>query len=270
MQYLKKGTYFGEHRRRLEFENLIITDTEYTHDRVDWHYHQNVYFTYLLKGRLLEANKKESYNCSPGSLLFHNWQEPHYNIKYPGYARGFHIEIESEWFAKYDVDSDRFQGSIDLSDPIIRNLINSIYRESKLGDDAARITINGILLQIFGRMMKLDPAAQNYLPDCVKTTAEIIQENFGKSLSLAWLAAKSGIHPVYLSYVFQKHLKITIGQFIRRTRVDAAKELLNNPDSTLTEISSKCGFSDQSHFNRVFKSITGLTPGDYRRKLIKY
>ncbi|CAM4408367.1 hypothetical protein [Flavobacterium terrigena] len=73
MNQLKKGEFYGTHYQKSTFENIIITDTEYTHSKVDWHYHENPYFTYLLEGKLFESNKKESYYLEPGNLLFHNW-----------------------------------------------------------------------------------------------------------------------------------------------------------------------------------------------------
>jgi AraC-like DNA-binding protein len=48
-------------------------------------------------------------------------------------------------------------------------------------------------------------------------------------------------------------------------RVDVAKDLMLTTDSSLVEISLKCGFSDQSHFTRVFAKATGETPGRWRQ-----
>lgn len=86
MQYLNKGKYYGVPQKVLNYKDLIITDNEYIHSKVDWHYHENVYFTYMLAGRLIETSKTETFSCTPGTLLYHNRQEPHYNIKPPGYS----------------------------------------------------------------------------------------------------------------------------------------------------------------------------------------
>ncbi len=192
-------------------------------------------------------------------------RSPHYNVKRPGYARGFHIELEKDWFTKYGIDPGAFQGSFSLKDPYIKNLIKSIYRELQPGDDSARVTINGLLLQIFGRMIKLNHENYDHRPQWLRRIVEILRDNYSENFSLAKLSSSAGVHPVYLSYAFQKHFKMTIGQYARLAKVEAAKKLLDNPRFTLTEISYMCGFSDQSHFIRIFKSITGLTPGKFRR-----
>ena len=93
MNSLRNGEYFGETNQIINFEGLTITDTEYTHPYVDWHYHENAYFTFLLQGNMTEGNKRETYGCSAGTLLYHHWEDPHYNIKPDVFTRGFHIEI---------------------------------------------------------------------------------------------------------------------------------------------------------------------------------
>ena len=62
MNLLRTGHFFGETNRRICLDGITLTDTEYTHERVDWHYHENAYFTFILQGKLIEGNKKESYN----------------------------------------------------------------------------------------------------------------------------------------------------------------------------------------------------------------
>ena len=119
MNHLKKGNFYGSHKRILRLENLIITKTEYTHSQVDWHYHENAYFTYLIHGGLFEANKKESYELTPGTLIFHNWQDAHFNTKPPMYTQGFHLEIDASWFNRYSLTTDDFEGSLKIENPFI-------------------------------------------------------------------------------------------------------------------------------------------------------
>jgi AraC family transcriptional regulator len=97
MDNLKTGQFFGTTNETIHLTGITLTDTEYTHDKVDWHYHENSYFTFILNGKLVEGNKKETHTCESGGLIFHNWQEPHYNIKPKGYTRGFHIELKTQW-----------------------------------------------------------------------------------------------------------------------------------------------------------------------------
>ncbi len=62
MNTLRNGEYFGKTNDIVTIEELTITDTEYTHPYVDWHYHENAYFTFLLQGNMIEGNKKKPTN----------------------------------------------------------------------------------------------------------------------------------------------------------------------------------------------------------------
>ena len=58
MNTLQTGQFYGVTNETTTHGGLTLTDTEYTHEHVDWHYHQNAYFTFILDGRVIEANKK--------------------------------------------------------------------------------------------------------------------------------------------------------------------------------------------------------------------
>ena len=52
LKQLREGQYFGVINHQSSFNGINITDTEYTHEYVDWHCHENPYFTFLLQGKL--------------------------------------------------------------------------------------------------------------------------------------------------------------------------------------------------------------------------
>ena len=198
MNKLKTGEFYGIHYQKSAFENLIITDTEYTHSKVDWHYHENPYFTYLLQGKLFESNKKESYYLKPGNLLFHNWQDSHYNIKPPEFTRGFHIELNKNWFSNFDIQITNFEGSINLKNPIIKNLMNHIFVETKINNQYSNLIIENDLIEIFNTI-KESKERNLRKPDWAKKLKELLNEE-KIDYSLNSLSSKLGIHPVHDSY----------------------------------------------------------------------
>ena len=68
----------------------------------------------------------------------------------------------------------------------------------------------------------------------------------------------------HLSTRFKKEQGVDLTDFIQQVKVNEAKHLLRYSDRSLLTISNYLGFSSQSHFTRVFKAQTGLTPGEYR------
>ncbi|MFH6935987.1 chromate resistance protein ChrB domain-containing protein [Flavobacterium sp. FlaQc-30] len=109
------------------------------------------------------------------------------------------------------------------------------------------------------------------IPDWVRELKEIIQDHIDTNLSLRELSKNLGISPSYLSRIFSKYFdNMSFGEYVRKQRIEKAKKLMHSPKNLpLTEIAILSGFSDQSHFSRIFKRETGLSPSDYRKKTPK-
>jgi YesN/AraC family two-component response regulator len=268
MQQLTKGKYYGSHKKITENNGLIISDTVYTHPKVDWHYHENIYFTFLINGKLFEVNKKESYECLPGTLLFHNWQDAHYNIKPPGYARGFHIEIEKKWLDSFYENASEISGSFKIENPSIKTMIRKIFIEFRCSDKEAKISAEENLLNIFSELRNNFHSTDKAKPLWVNKVREILHNDFHENISLKYLAQTLGLHPVYLSRSFPVYFKSTIGEYMRKIKIEKSMKLLSQVNLSLSEISLLSGFADQSHFNRCFKEAYHITPNQYRTFII--
>lgn len=268
MKHLQTGEFHGQTNTTIDLDGIILTDTEYTLDKVDWHYHENVYFTFILQGNVIEGNKKEVYSCTTGSLLFHNWHEPHYNIKPAGFTRGFHAEVEHDWFNNFSFSIDELQGSINISNPDTRFLFYKIFKESKKGDDLSALSIQALLLQVFAQLLRNNAVEQNNKPLWVGKIKERLHEEYCKNHTLEDLAKTLGIHPVHLSRYFPKYFNCSLSEYIRKLRIEKSLALLSNRKFSLTEIALECGFADQSHFNRCFKEIMGINPFAYKKLLL--
>jgi len=267
MNKLAKGEYFGDHYQKVQFDNLLITDTEYTHAKVDWHYHENPYFTYLLQGKLFEENKKENYYLKSGSLLFHNWQDTHYNIKPPEFTRGFHVELTHNWLNKYQIDSLNFEGSLHLENPIIKEKMNKIFFETKIKDLNSQLTIEMLLIDIFSSIKPLQTSSELQIPKWVIILKEILHFKPEICTSLTSLSKILNIHPVHLSREFPKYFHTTIGNYIRTQKINSALLLITENKLSMTQICFDCGFYDQSHFITTFKKVYKQTPLQFSKKL---
>ena len=265
MKQLQTGEFYGETNQTIHLNGITLTDTEYTLDRVDWHYHENAYFTFILQGNVIEGNKKEVYNCSAGSLLFHNWQEPHYNIKPEGYTRGFQIELKNTWFDNLDFNIDKLQGSIKISNVDIKFFLYKIFKETKIEDDTTTLSIQSLILQTLTEMFHNRHTEFDKNPIWVNKIKEILHYEFSDKLTLEYLSKTLDIHPVHLSRDFSKYFNCNLGDYLRKLKIEKSYTLLSSKQLSLTEIAYQCGFSDQSHFNRSFKSISGISPNHFRK-----
>ena len=265
MKTLSNGEFFGQTSQTISLDGLIITDTEYTHSFVDWHYHENPYFTFLLQGNMTEGNKKETYDCSAGTLLYHHWEDAHYNIKPDIFTRGFHIEITENWFEKFQLSKNKAEGSFNIKNPASKLLIHQIFKETKINDTSFELSINQLLLKVFNQLsdQKEDFGKK---PVWVKKIDEILHENSTEKLSLEELSQTLDIHPMHLSRDFHKYFHCNLGEYLRKLKVEKSLKLLNEYES-LSEVALECGFSDQSHFIRCFKENIGITPLKYKNLL---
>jgi len=269
MNYSRKGEFYGETNKTIHLDGITLTDTEYTKPKVDWHYHENAYFTFILQGNVIEGNKKEIYNCSPGSLLFHNWQEPHYNIKPHGFTRGFHLEIEPLWFADLLLNIANLQGSINISHPNIKLLMYKIFRETKMNDTVTGLSVQGLLIEVLSQLNQIHQTKTIKKPNWVARIDEILHDQFADALTLDYLSAMAHVHPVHISRYFSRYFHCNLGEYIRKIRIEKALALMSQQKMPFTEIAYQCGFFDQSHFIRCFKEINGINPSVHRKIFLR-
>ncbi|NBA84170.1 helix-turn-helix domain-containing protein [Emticicia sp. CRIBPO] len=269
MENLKTGQFFGQTNEIIHLDGLTLTDTEYTHSKVDWHYHENAYFTFILEGSVIEGNRKETYHCDAGSLLFHNWQDAHYNIKPDGFTRGFHIELDQNWYRSFDFNADAVQGSVKLVHPQVKILMYNIFRETKLNDTSKQLAINTLLIDIFSRIVNTPSASHRNPPGWVNKLKETLHDSPTEEWSLHALALYLDIHPVHLSRDFTKYFNCNLGEYLRNIKIQRSLAMLSDKELSLTDIALECGFSDQSHFIRCFKASNHINPSHYRKLLLK-
>ena len=89
---------------------------------------------------------------------------------------------------------------------------------------------------------------------------ELLRARFSESLTLNTIAASAAVHPVHLVRTFRRFHQSTVGEHLRRLRIEFASQQLADTDAPLADIALASGFADQSHFTRTFKRLTGLTP----------
>lgn len=99
----------------------------------------------------------------------------------------------------------------------------------------------------------------------IENAMNYIDSHFSLSLTLDQLAKKAYMPRTYFCAVFKRLNGLTPWQYINIRRIDKALALLKRSDETVLKIAMRCGFNNTANFNRIFKKITGQTPGEYRK-----
>ncbi|HPT77937.1 MAG TPA: response regulator [Candidatus Atribacteria bacterium] len=119
------------------------------------------------------------------------------------------------------------------------------------------------LLPIF---QKLDQLRNNTDNDkrIVNQIMQCIQQEYMKDLTLEYLSGKVYLSPAYTSTLFKKETGLTITNYINSVRMEKAKELLKNTNMKIVDICPAVGYSSQTYFCILFRSMFGMTPTEYR------
>lgn len=131
--------------------------------------------------------------------------------------------------------------------------------------------IENLLVDVYKKFLKQRSSSKK-VPGWAKELKEIIQDQIDTNLSLSLkeVSQSLDVHPTYLSREFSKYFdNLSFGDYIRKLRIEKAIQLLNSSKHSLAEIAYLTGFSDQSHFNRIFKKFTGKNPSEVRKKFQK-
>jgi AraC-like DNA-binding protein len=126
--------------------------------------------------------------------------------------------------------------------------------------------VEQMLLEVYHKYIKQSKFKK--APEWAKDLKEMIQDQLdtNMTLSLQQVSDELEINPAYLSREFSKYFdNLSFGDYIRKLRIDKAKNLMDTTDYSLTEIAYLTGFSDQSHFTRIFKKQTGENPSGYKK-----
>jgi len=126
--------------------------------------------------------------------------------------------------------------------------------------------VDQLLLQVYHQYLKHEKGKKT--PAWANSLKEMIQDQLDThmSLSLQQASEELEINPAYLSREFSKYFdNLSFGDYMRKMRIQRAIDLMDTADYSLTEIAYLTGFSDQSHFNRIFKKQTGQNPSAYKK-----
>jgi AraC-like DNA-binding protein/ligand-binding sensor protein len=107
----------------------------------------------------------------------------------------------------------------------------------------------------------------NSEPPMITRAKQFILEHQEEELSLGQVAQAVHTSVFYFCKLFKKATGMNFTEFVSRTRIERAKNLLLNPNLRVSEIAFEVGFQSLTHFNRIFKKLVGQSPTEYREKL---
>ena len=100
--------------------------------------------------------------------------------------------------------------------------------------------------------------------DVIYKSLDFIRKHYMEKLPLKDVADHTGLSASYFSKVFKNEIGMSFNAYLNAFRIEVSKEMLLDDIISLVDIAFEVGFEDQSYFTKVFKKITGVSPGRYR------
>jgi AraC family transcriptional regulator len=147
----------------------------------------------------------------------------------------------------------------------LSTLLIRLYKEFKHADELSPLVVEGLALELLGESSRLLLNSEDRSgPRWLQHAEELARARFAEPLGLSCVANIIGAHPVCLAREFHRRYGMTLGEYLRRLRVEYVTRELVRSDTSLAAIANAAGFSDQSHMCRTFKRQIGLSPAKYR------
>jgi AraC family transcriptional regulator len=254
--------------KRVEASGFVLTQTYRPSGLVlPPHFHEHANIALTIEGFFTETVGRKPYEVNPCSVIFRPAGEKHSNRYGKTAAHCLIIEVRPQRLSELRQVTEILDRASYVEGGMISSLALRILREFRTLDAVGPLSIEALTLEMLVQATRLDVVQGHNPPRWLQQAREVIHEQFLESLSLSSVAELVGVHAAHLAKMFRKHYGCTLGDYVRRLRLDYASQLLARSERTLTTIALAAGFYDQSHFAHLFKLRFGVTPGVFRADL---
>ena len=262
-QSLNIGQFFGKVSQRWAADAVVVNRLVHTQARaLPSHAHQAGFVSLMLEGEYRETAGLTQFGYQPFSCIYHPPGMDHRDEVGKAGVTLLTLEFKPELFHSMDFAVVNLRPIIDLSGSRPAWELLDLYHliSSHTGND---LDIESRAVELAFSIVKFSAREPRDLRS-LQRAREYLHAHFADNLTLAQVARAAGVHPVYLGQIFRQEFRETLGEYLNRIRVRAAAGMLANSDLPLSAVALDLGFYDQSHFTRVFRQITGATPGMFR------
>ena len=231
--------------------------------RQDRHRHHTASFSFVASGRYVERIGRQSHSRTTATLIYHPAGETH-AVAFESDVRILSVEFPGVEHWEFPPES--LGRSSSHRSALVAWLGSRLEREIVRVDGASSLAIDGIIAEMLtegsrGRALSEQKSTARWLA----RVTDFVHDNFTRTLSLVEIAEVGDVHPAHLSRVFRQRMGCTVGEYVRRLRFEYACQRIFSTEAPLCDVAYDAGFSDQSHFNRTFRSRVGVTPYTYRK-----
>jgi len=264
---LGSGEYYSPMVAQERHGPLLLTELAQPRARaLPRHEHAQPYVTIVLAGQYSEHCVRHPTALPPFTAIFNPSGVSHTAEVGPAGTRLFTVECPLEFLVALDLRLPSHP-VVDAGTSALLWSGLELFSAFK-ARTADPLVAEGQTLEMLGALSGPGTTVETAPPPWFRRLRDRLHAQFRESLRLSDLAAEAGVHPVHVARVFRAREGQTPGAYVQRLRVRAACERLRDDELSLAHVAADSGFADQSHFNRTFKKIVGVTPGAFRKALL--
>lgn len=253
--------YYGELIQRRAAGPFVVTESVFCGGtELPSHEHESAYFTFTLQGSYRERYGSQSRRCTAGSGVGHPAHEDHSQIFDSEPAVLMRVALADS----ADTDA-RINRAVTSTSPLLTNALHQLHDELHRDDCYSDVIVEALAYELVGSMLSGSWGGGSRSRAFRAQT--LLRGSLRKPLSIDVIAAEVGVSRATLFRDFKSTFGCSPGEYLRMARVDVAVDALARSVDPVTEIAAAAGFYDQSHFDRCFKDVLGVSPSDYRRSV---
>ncbi len=231
------------------------------------HSHTKDYIIVTLDGRYASTFGTRTEEFKRWTVSYHPAGALHTSRYSDEGAKVLYVELPVDQLRSFSKDAPGHHTIVSLNGGVAEWTARQLYNEFDCPDQFSPMVLDGLVLQLFAQVCRFRRELPHCVPVWLNHANEIIRERFTEPLSLARIAKAVNVHPVHVAREFRRYYRCTIGDQIRRLRIEYACVQLSETTRSLSDIALSAGFADQSHFTVAFKQLIGTAPSRYRRAI---
>jgi AraC-like DNA-binding protein/quercetin dioxygenase-like cupin family protein len=228
------------------------------------HSHRCAQLTFVYEGEWIDEAASVRRTLIPWDVLFHPSHVEHRAEAASAGTRVVVIDIDHTVIAGFCSLYGNRPRSIVTSFDEVDGIPERIDREMGEDDPATALVIGSLILQLLALGSRSESSSRRAVPDWVARVVAYINTNLSERLTARRIAAIAHLSESYLAHNFSEYFQCGVGEYVRNCRVRAAARALRHSNQSIKEIAADTGFSDHAHLCRMFKTVHGMTPTDYR------
>ena len=245
--------------------DFIVTETRYeSFASLPRHAHEYACVVFVLSGSFQERFDAHERTGEPGMVIVRPAGEPHADRYLRAGGRCLNIELSPRWVAEARTQLPVLDRSAAFHSNSLAIFGRRLQEELTHPDDLSPLAIESLMMSMLVESARAERRSTAGGPSWLQRVKERIQDDLSARVTLEELATEAGVHPVHLATTFRRFYGITVASYLRQLRIEYAWRDPLGSDAPIAAIALDAGFADQSHFGRVFKRASGMTPAEYR------